>query len=98
MDINLPCMNGIETVRRIRSLGIDTPVIAVTASSKNEDRIRQAETESIFDMILFKPFNSTSFYTAISPYVRSALLTAPAHTETAASRAWIPTYATYIPL
>lgn len=75
MDINLPCMNGIETVRRIRSLGIDTPVIAVTASSKNEDRIRQAETESIFDMILFKPFNSTSFYTAISPYVRSALLT-----------------------
>ena len=45
MDINLPCMNGIETVRRIRSLGIDTPVIAVTASSKNEDRIRQAETD-----------------------------------------------------
>lgn len=75
MDINLPCMNGIETVRRIRSLGIDTPVIAVTASSKNEDMIRQAETENIFDMILFKPFNSTSFYTAISPYVRSALLT-----------------------
>lgn len=74
MDINLPGMDGLETTRKLRQMGVTSPVIAVTAASKDEEKIKTAEAEDIFDLLLFKPFNSSVFYTTISPYIKLALL------------------------
>lgn len=71
MDINLPRMSGMETARRIRSLGVNSPIIAVTASDKRADKIH--DEENLFSALLFKPFNYLEFYTAISPYIRNAM-------------------------
>lgn len=74
MDINLPYMDGIETARNLRQTGVVSPIIAVTAASRDEQKIAKAEAEDIFDLILFKPFNAASFYTTISPYIKRAIL------------------------
>ena len=74
MDINLPCMDGLATTQRIRQLGVTSPIIAVTAASRDEEKIKSAETDELFDLLLFKPFNAAAFYTTISPYIKSATL------------------------
>lgn len=71
MDINLPKLNGFETAAKLQSLGIKAPIIAITASSKDDARLNDAR--DLFDALLFKPFNSAEFFTAISPYIRNAL-------------------------
>ena len=74
MDINLPYMDGLETAKKLRRIGVTSPIIAVTAASKDEQKIRAAEAEDIFDLMLFKPFNAAAFYTTISPYIKRAIL------------------------
>lgn len=74
MDINLPCIDGIETAKKLRQAGVTAPIIAVTAASKDEKKIKTAESDDIFDLFLFKPFNASSFYTTISPYIKQAIL------------------------
>ncbi len=71
MDINLPKMNGFETATKLQNLGIKAPIIAITASSKDDARLNDAR--DLFDALLFKPFNSSEFLTAISPYIHNAL-------------------------
>ena len=60
MDINLPCMDGLATTQRIRQLGVTSPIIAVTAASRDEEKIKSAETDELFDLLLFKPFNAAA--------------------------------------
>ena len=73
MDINLPCMDGLETAKKLRQIGVSSPIVAVTAVSKDEEKIKSAEAE-VFDLLLFKPFNAAAFYTTISPYIKQAIL------------------------
>ena len=54
MDIQMPRMNGYETIKLLRKAGFAKPVIAVTASNKSEDW--DACLEAGFDDVLFKPF------------------------------------------
>ena len=71
MDINLPLLNGIETANRLRKSGIKAPIIAMTASNKNESIIKKAC--KTFDSIIFKPFNYLKLYSVLSPYIPNAL-------------------------
>ena len=70
MDLNMPHMNGAETLVKLHDMGIKAPVVAVTAADKSDSRLD--ETRTNFDAILFKPFNSSEFYSAISPYIKNA--------------------------
>lgn len=38
MDANMPVMNGFEATRKIRALGCDVPIIAITANALHKDR------------------------------------------------------------
>ena len=47
LDINMPGMDGIETLRRIRALSRDLPVVMVTAAYQDEKNISRASTLGI---------------------------------------------------
>lgn len=83
MDIHLPHMNGTEAARILRHMGIQSPIIAVTAAGKKaalfasetraEDFVSGTNPScSIFDHVLHKPFRGKEFYTALSPFLKSA--------------------------
>lgn len=70
MDINLPHMNGFQTAERLHRMGVSSPIVAVTASGKDE--LNGGQADDVFDSVLYKPFNSAEFFAAISPYIRNA--------------------------
>ncbi len=53
MDIRMPGIDGLEATRRIRALGITTPIAAVTANAFEDDR--RACLEAGMDAFLTKP-------------------------------------------
>ena len=55
LDLMMPKKNGLEVLRELRSKGISTPVIILTAKSEVEDRILGLDTGA--DDYLTKPFN-----------------------------------------
>jgi signal transduction histidine kinase/CheY-like chemotaxis protein len=67
MDVHLPGINGTEATKKIREFDVETPIIALTAISLNENR----EMLLSFGMndILTKPFDPEKFYEIISKYV-----------------------------
>ena len=64
MDINMPLMNGFETTRRIRNMGIKTPIIALTAFDKDE--ITEEALSAGFNDIIVKPFESVILFKTIN--------------------------------
>lgn len=64
MDINMPLMNGFETTRRIRSNGILTPIVALTAFDKDE--IENEVISSGMNDIIIKPFESEKLFKIIN--------------------------------
>ena len=64
MDINMPLMNGFETSKRIRSAGIKTPIVALTAFDK-EEIAEEAISAGINDIIV-KPFDSNTLFKCIT--------------------------------
>jgi len=60
MDINMPLMNGFETTKRIRQLGIKTPIIALTAFDKDE--ITDEAISSGMNDIIIKPFEPVKLF------------------------------------
>ena len=55
LDINLPGINGFETCSRLRSDGVRTPILMLTARDGIEDRIAGLDTGA--DDYLLKPFD-----------------------------------------
>src|SRR5881409_1064614 len=54
LDVMLPGINGFETCRRLRSEGVWTPVLMLTARDSVEDRVEGLDTGA--DDYLVKPF------------------------------------------
>ena len=67
MDINMPVINGFETSRRIRKMGITTPIIALTAFDKEE--VAQEAEEVGIDDIIIKPFEPASLFQVIQKVI-----------------------------
>lgn len=68
MDLQMPLMDGYEATSAIRSLGIKTPVIALTASAlidKNEKLKSNG-----FDDAVTKPFDPKELFDKISKHIR----------------------------
>lgn len=54
LDIMMPKMNGLDVLRELRSKGIDTPVLILTARAETEDKITGLDAGA--DDYLTKPF------------------------------------------
>jgi CheY-like chemotaxis protein len=67
MDINMPIINGFETSKRIRSLGITTPIIALTAFDKDE--ITEKALASGMNDCIIKPFEPEKLFQMIQKHV-----------------------------
>lgn len=67
MDINMPIINGFDTTKRIRSLGITTPIIALTAFDKEE--IKEQVFASGMNDIIIKPFEPAKLFEMIQQQV-----------------------------
>lgn len=55
LDIMLPRLNGFEVCRRIRSSGLDLPILMLTVKREEGDRVRGFETGA--DDYVLKPFS-----------------------------------------
>ncbi len=67
MDIHMPVLNGVDASKKIRELGVLTPIIALTASDKNEI-INEMAINGIND-VLVKPFEINDLQLIIEKHV-----------------------------
>lgn len=67
MDIQMPMMDGIETTRRIRSLGKQMPIVAVTANAyfNDYDMLKSSQINDV----LFKPIKIESLQQTLSRFL-----------------------------
>ena len=63
LDLQMPELDGYETLARLRALGVQAPVIALTASASVEERDRAIA--SGFDAFLTKPLNLSDLTTTL---------------------------------
>ncbi|NOY65556.1 MAG: response regulator transcription factor [Nitrospirae bacterium] len=68
VDIMLPGMDGLSMIRHMRSRGINTPVIILSAKRSVEDRVRGLQTGG--DDYLIKPFSFTELLARIQALLR----------------------------
>jgi len=67
MDIYMPVLNGIDATREIRKINQDIPIIALTASTLEADRVN-ARSAGTNDLLL-KPVSSSSLFQVLSKYL-----------------------------
>ncbi len=68
LDLMIPEVDGLEVLRNIRSRGIDTPVLIITAKSSKEDVVKGLDTGS--DDYLTKPFSFEELLARIRALLR----------------------------
>ena len=66
MDVYMPYMNGIETLREVRNIGLNTAVIMVTAANDGST-FEEAMTLGAIDYLV-KPFSYERFNTALERF------------------------------
>ncbi|HMS28803.1 MAG TPA: response regulator transcription factor [Saprospiraceae bacterium] len=71
-DVVLPSFSGIELVKRIRQLGIKSPVLMLSALSQTEDKLQGFEAGS--DDYLAKPFDLKELYARIQALHRRSMI------------------------
>lgn len=65
MDFNMPRMDGCDTTKALRDMGVASPIIGVTAQTLNESQYGK---ECGMDAILTKPTNTTGIAEALLHY------------------------------
>ncbi|MBX3170455.1 MAG: response regulator transcription factor [Candidatus Eremiobacteraeota bacterium] len=75
LDILLPRLTGIELCQRIRSRGLDTPVLLLTALDEVKDKV--AGLDSGADDFLVKPFALDELHARIRALLRRKVTTPP---------------------
>jgi two-component system OmpR family response regulator len=68
LDINLPGVDGFETCRRLRSEGVRTPILMLTARDAVDDRITGLDTGA--DDYVVKPFDLQELFARIRALAR----------------------------
>ena len=72
LDVHMPVLNGIDTLREIKKLDPDISIIMVSASV-DIDHVRTALKEGAYDYI-FKPFNVVEVETVIKRAIERSIL------------------------
>ena len=67
MDMQMPNMNGFQTTKALRKLGIDTPIIALTARVLKTDQ--QECLQAGCDAYLAKPIDHQKLYSTLEEYL-----------------------------
>ena len=67
MDLQMPVMDGYEATTAIRNLGLETPIIALTANLKADIEGRANEV-GVTDIIV-KPFVPEELYKKLNKYL-----------------------------
>jgi DNA-binding response OmpR family regulator len=70
LDLMIPEIDGLEVLRRIRSWGVNTPVLIITAKTAKEDVVKGLDTGS--DDYLTKPFSFDELLARIRALLRRA--------------------------
>ena len=68
LDVMMPKMNGVEVLKKIRAMGIHTPVMMLTAKNEVEDRIIGLDSGA--DDYLAKPFAMGEFLARVRAMLR----------------------------
>lgn len=68
MDINMPVINGFETTRRLRAMGITTPVVALTAFDQEE--VTEEAISAGMNDIIIKPFEPVKLFQVITTQIK----------------------------
>jgi len=64
LDLNMPCLNGVETLRELRAIDRDVPIYIVTAFHiAFTDQLKRAAEEKIDFELLRKPLGSDQIVT-----------------------------------
>ncbi len=64
MDVQMPVMDGYSATRKIRALGYQTPIYAMTANAFEEDK--KNALEAGMDGHIAKPFSVQLLYNVLS--------------------------------
>jgi len=75
MDMRMPGLSGLETARRVRDLGVLTPMVALTANVFEDDR--HACFEAGMNDFLVKPLSSDALRAVLAKLSRGGWTTSP---------------------
>jgi CheY-like chemotaxis protein len=67
MDVQMPVMDGLEAIRRIRENGNNIPIVCLTANAMQEDKNRCFEAGA--DEYLTKPLDFSHFNYVLSQFI-----------------------------
>lgn len=75
MDMRMPGLSGLETARRVRDLGVVTPIVALTANVFEDDR--HACLDAGMNDFLVKPLSSDALRNVLAKLSRGGWTTSP---------------------
>ena len=68
MDIKMPILDGLETTKTLREMGLTMPIIAVTANAFDQDKTNALDAGC--DDFLSKPLNKKSLTSCLIKYIK----------------------------